>query len=181
MKANNRGFTMVELLAVIVILGILMGIGLPILTNVINNNRKKEYISDATKMVARAEYFIKAKSSIVETPNDGNAIVISLKYLDDGSFSNAPYSGKYNFDASYVVMINDGSGKLKSYVVLVEDMPKGGRFGIKLMAFDDIKVDDVSTIKTIYPLNAATEVTVGNYVKSQISGIGEIENYYYET
>ena len=43
MKNNNKGFTLVELLVVIVILGIITGLSIPLLRNVRENNQKKEY------------------------------------------------------------------------------------------------------------------------------------------
>ena len=45
MKKNNKGFTLVELLAVIVILGLLMAIAIPSVTKYITQSRKKTLIS----------------------------------------------------------------------------------------------------------------------------------------
>ena len=45
MKINNKGFTLVELLAVIVILGLLMAIAIPSVTKYITQSRKKTLIS----------------------------------------------------------------------------------------------------------------------------------------
>lgn len=41
---NNKGFTLVELLAVIIILGLLMVIATPSITKYINNARVKTYL-----------------------------------------------------------------------------------------------------------------------------------------
>ena len=48
-KKNSNGFTLVELLATMVILGILMAIALPNVVGVLNNNRNKTYVADAKK------------------------------------------------------------------------------------------------------------------------------------
>ena len=45
MKKNNKGFTLVELLAVIVILGLLMAIAIPSVTKYITQSRKKTLVS----------------------------------------------------------------------------------------------------------------------------------------
>ena len=42
-RMNNNGFTLVELLATLVILAIIMGIGGFTITNVIENSKKKDY------------------------------------------------------------------------------------------------------------------------------------------
>ena len=66
MKKNNKGFTLVELLATLVLLGILMGIGLPILTGLLSNNRNKIYVADINRMIALAETKLNSSSSTIE-------------------------------------------------------------------------------------------------------------------
>ena len=44
---NNRGFTLVELLAVIVIMGILMMVAIPSVTRTIENSRKDTFVDIA--------------------------------------------------------------------------------------------------------------------------------------
>jgi prepilin-type N-terminal cleavage/methylation domain-containing protein len=58
---NEKGFTLVELLAVIVILGILMVIAIPAVSNYINDSRKNVYISTAKEYVKEAEKKILSK------------------------------------------------------------------------------------------------------------------------
>ena len=47
MKKNNKGFTLVELLAVIVIMGILMMVAIPTISRVIENARKDTFVDSA--------------------------------------------------------------------------------------------------------------------------------------
>ena len=52
---NNSGFTMIELLAAIVILGIMMGSAIPIVISVMNDQKNKTYIEDAIRLASNAD------------------------------------------------------------------------------------------------------------------------------
>ena len=85
-KRNNKGFTMVELLAAVVILGILLVFAVPRIFGLLTNNKNRIYINDAKKLITQAEYKMKANSSNIEKPDEDNAIVMSLKYLYSKDF-----------------------------------------------------------------------------------------------
>ena len=53
---NKTGFTLVELLAVIVILGVLLLIAVPAVTNIIDNTKKKAFITDCKAYLQAAKY-----------------------------------------------------------------------------------------------------------------------------
>lgn len=52
-KLNNKGFTLVELMAVVIILAVVMGIAFTSVTSAMNNSRKSS-LTDSAKSVARA-------------------------------------------------------------------------------------------------------------------------------
>ncbi len=132
MKKNKNGFTLVELLATIVILGILSVLSIPVLTGTINKSRNKMYINDAKRLVAQVEYEMKASSSIIEKPKAGKCIIISLGYLNTTAISTGPNGGEYDPAASYVV-IKNVNGKMEYSVAIVEIQKKGkGYKGIEL-------------------------------------------------
>ena len=60
MKNNNKGFTLVELLAVIVVLAIVMGIAAVAITNVLDSTRKNAYVASAKQFIAGAKTLVNA-------------------------------------------------------------------------------------------------------------------------
>ena len=157
MKKSNKGFTLVELLAAIVIMGILILFAAPAIVNMVNNNRDKMYIVDAEKLLALAENRIRGASSAIEKPDPGKVIIISMNYLSNEEFDVAPNRGEYVTDASYVIVKNDDSGKLEYSVAIMEKLSpkkKNGDStyrGIQLVKSDQLKRKNAvsSLVKTI--------------------------------
>ncbi len=137
MKKNNKGFTLVELLAAIVILGILSVLALPMITGMVEKSRNKMYITDARKLISLAEYQMKSSSSTIDKPDPGDFIIISMHYLDNSSFSSAPNGGEYEIDHSFVVIKNNG-GTLEYSACIVESLKKGGYKGVVLTKESDL-------------------------------------------
>lgn len=141
---NKKGFTLVELLAVLVILGILMGLAVPAITRLIGDNKTKTYINDAKKLLARAETVVNSKNTVIEKPDPNDCIIFSLGYLDDGSFDSSPYrdkDGEYMSDASFVVMKNNG-GIYEYFVILVEKYNTSSYRGVKMSTLDELNKSD---------------------------------------
>ena len=57
---NNKGFTLVELLAVIVVLAIVMGIAAVAITNVLDSTRKNAYVATAKQFITGAKSLVNA-------------------------------------------------------------------------------------------------------------------------
>jgi len=65
---NEKGLTLVELLAVIVILGIIAAIAIPSIGNIIQNTREKAVVADAQNALAAANLYF--------TENNGETSVL---------------------------------------------------------------------------------------------------------
>ena len=125
---NNKGFTLVELLAALAILAILMGVALPNILAIVEKSRNKMYITDAKKFVSTVEYQVTAGK--IAKPNRGSSKKITLATIDSSEYNNPPNGGTYVKNKSYVKITNDSSGNLSYSVVLIEHMKKGGYKGL---------------------------------------------------
>ena len=117
MKRKN-GYTLIELIAVIILIGIILLIALPRVIGVSENSKKKTYITDAKRMITTAETKYK-KDTTIEQPTSTTCIVFKLKDLEIDSLTTGPNNGNYDEDYSYVTM-NYINGKYTYGIQLLE-------------------------------------------------------------
>ena len=158
---NNKGFTLIELIASMVILAMLMLVTVPNVVGILAQNKKNAYSEDAAKMVSSAKYIIseyKNKGILVLPTANGECTVMTMGFLDKSEFTKAPNDGEYEFDHSYVVVervAGDNSAvgaagsvvKYNYYVQLVEK--KNGKYtGVKVNTSTDYEKTnfDVETL-----------------------------------
>ncbi len=78
---NEKGLTLVELLAVIVILGIIAAIAVPSIGNIIQNTREKAVVADAQNVFAAANIYFTDKGS---ANGDTVSLTTSSKVANEG-------------------------------------------------------------------------------------------------
>src|SRR5690606_30349201 len=98
---NQKGLTLIELLAVIVILGIIAAIAIPSIGSLIDNTKKDAHIANAQQMINAAKL---AKAQNAEIGDDANYTMTEL--VNAGFLEELPKSpgkaGEYNGDTSLV-------------------------------------------------------------------------------
>ena len=121
---NNKGFTLVELLATISLLAVLTMIAVPNIIGIVNRNKNKTYVEDAKKLVSLAEYKVRTNPEL-KPSNVGDSKCLYMSTLGKSDFdTTAPNGGKYNESKSYVrvsMKSINGALSLKYSVTLVED------------------------------------------------------------
>ncbi len=76
---NRKGFTMVELLGAVVILGILMMVAIPSVSSLIQNSKNKYYISQKKNLESAAKSYYSNNKIILR--NEGDFVDVSLEEL----------------------------------------------------------------------------------------------------
>lgn len=104
-KPKKKAFTLIELLAVIIILGILMIIAIPSVTTYISNSRKKAYISDANAYIQAATILVNKGDIDVYNPDISYFIPGECLKTETGDTS--PYG---DWKTRYVGVIYTGEG-----------------------------------------------------------------------
>lgn len=177
-KNNKKAFTLIELLAVIVILGILIGIAIPKVTQYITKSKKEGFVSTG-------EFFIEsvrndATSELYPFPILNNEVTIIT--LDIANFEKAQkksaFGGTYLYNKSYVAIVNVGTGTNPDYDYYFAAQDSKN-YAIRLTSEEDLSVD-----KVIANAKNKMEVTVQSlcgtkegYKKeySEITGLNDIQ------
>lgn len=112
---NNKGFTLVELLAVIVVLAIVMGLAVVGITSVLDSTRKSAMLADAKSFLEAAHGLVRAEetkvllgetSSIAPKCGAGNSKEISLETLQatmEQGGKKSPYGNDYQSGTKVIV------------------------------------------------------------------------------
>ena len=94
---NKKGFTLVELLAVIVLVAILSGIAVPNIVSTVNNSKKSTFLMDAKRMVSKAEYLLALnKNDRTDAATTDGKIYKYVDLNEKGEFQKDADDGKFS-------------------------------------------------------------------------------------
>lgn len=170
---NSKGFTLIELIATITILGIIMLIAVPNVIGVVTKNKKQTYVNDARKMVTLAKYKFDS-DAIIKRPTGTECVIMKLENLDRSELQEGPEGGNYDTTQSFV-LIRYESQQYIYYVQLVENYSKNGKTlksGVSLTPYEELvnttaKNDiessgfkDINDSSTITPTTGCSEFFV---------------------
>ena len=116
---NKKGFTLIEILAVIIIIGVLAGIGVVAVSGYIEDSRKSTFVILAEEYLNAAKS-LKATDTLVQEPKNGEALLIPLKMLEIDKSKDfvTPY-GNIDEKKSYAIIVNENNS-LTYYINFVD-------------------------------------------------------------
>lgn len=106
---DEKGLTLVELLAVIVILGIIAAIAVPSIGNIIDNSKKDAQIANAQQLISSAKLAVAANDDTIKNATNG---VVTTKALQDAGFLDEltdPDDKKKHYERTSYVTISKGT------------------------------------------------------------------------
>ena len=127
---NRKGFSLIELIGMVVILGILMIITVPNIASILKNNRENIVKEDINKIVSGAKNKINTKQA--KNPSyEGSCVVMTVGFVDSNDdLKTGLNGGTYNKGSSFVVIRKEresgSSYTYRYYVRLIEDVSKNG-------------------------------------------------------
>ncbi|WP_027409470.1 prepilin-type N-terminal cleavage/methylation domain-containing protein [Anoxybacteroides tepidamans] len=138
---NERGLTLIELLAVIVILGIIAAIAIPTIGNIIDNSKKDAHVANAEEIINAAR--------LAKTQDTSGTNSWSLNDLVKGGFlESIPKSpgnkGAYDPDNSTVTFVPAAANASSYYQIKLKASDNGAGYYINTDNKHKITRDDVS-------------------------------------
>ena len=140
---NKKGFTQIELLAVIVIISIILAIAIPKVTQYITNSRKNGMVTTAKNLVDAVRK--DGLNDTVDLPigtNDVTIVSTELIKLEDGK-EKSSFNGKWLQNYSYVAIVNVGTDIDPDYEYFIA-LRDSKRYMIPLTKSDRITTNTIT-------------------------------------
>lgn len=134
---NKKGFTLIEILAVIIIMGIIMIVAVPAVTKYINDSRKSAYITTAKDYIKEAESKVVSKE--FEFYDKDVTYYINIKNLPLESGGDSPFG---EWVEAYVVVAYTPPETYHYYWVSLDS----AGFKVDLTAREDLDESDIYSV-----------------------------------
>lgn len=155
-RLNKKAFTLIELLAVIIILGVLLLIAVPAVSRYIQESREDTYATNLSKFVDAVSPEVNSYNEPYTFATDEYLVVpIACLELERGDSSKSPF-GPYVKTKSYVVVTRkENNGGFEYHVAALDETG----FGSDLSEPDKVTISDLKEGTNIVAITG----TPGNY------------------
>ena len=158
-KLNNKGFTLIEILAIMAILVILLGIAASVYTKIVLDSSKDAFLAEATVQTQGIKQFIESEGVDVENDN-------TVYYFDCRIGVERTKSPFEEWDGCYVVVTYNESNQKNTYYWTALDLDG---WGVELskqvteLAREDIKHNKIKTISLGNTIGGRDNVVIYKY------------------
>lgn len=122
-KLNQKGFSLTELLGATIIIGLLIAIITPVISNTLKNNRLSLYERQIEGLIESAKTW--GSEHVGSLPADGSQVEVTLEELKKGGYADKnlknPKNDKPFDDLKTKVIISNDNGILKYQVVIEQE------------------------------------------------------------
>ena len=113
---NKKGFTLIELIVVVGIIGVILLFALPNITSTLERNKKDEMINDAKDAIEKAKNYLLTHKEFSDKLKNNGTVYVSLDTIDSSNdIKDSPFGSAYDRENSCVTIQYNGS----SYVYRV--------------------------------------------------------------
>ena len=118
---NKKGFSLIEILAVIIIIGVISSIGIVAISGNIERTRKSAF-TDMARTYAEAARAMNGSDLLSYEPKEGEAIIIPFSKIEGSNIEHGEKTAYGNLIDEYCyVAITKENGKFKYYVTMVDE------------------------------------------------------------
>jgi len=177
---NQKGFSLVELIAMVVVLGVLMVITVPNIAGILKNNKENIVTEDINKMVSNAKNKFNTKQAKYPEYED-QCVIMTLEYVDSNNDLKAGLNGGvYSRGESFVVVKKEkertGSFTYRYYVRLVEEIERSSgvqKYEVPLTEHNELSNNSKEYLTNMAPkVNADMSVLSGGEAASALNEMG---------
>lgn len=121
-RLNNKAFTLIELLAVIIILGVLMIVAIPQVTKYINNTRRDAFGDTALAYIDAARYSILSDEYDKKLPAENDhSVCIKFKWIKVDKGTTSAFGKPIKLEESFVRVKKNSTGQIVYSVYMVDE------------------------------------------------------------
>ncbi len=135
---KNKGFTLIEILATVIIMGIIMLIAVPAVTGYISDTRKEVYIKNAESYIESAARMIMVKKEITIPRREDVTFYLPIQCITIEEGGKSSYG---DWQRAYVVITYTDGGTYKYYWASVDDSGKTVLLSYSKLLKKDLIVD----------------------------------------